>query len=341
MFPTVLTLAKVTGLSRGTVDRVLNGRPGASPEARERVLAAAATLGYKPNLIGKSLALQKKPLRIGFILVDSHDPLFLEMREGMEAAAAELASFAVRVDCRVMARISAAEQVRCIRALSRGRLAGLALAPLDDPKVAEELDRVVRTTGIPVATYNFDPHPEQRLCFVGPDLRKSGRVAAGLLAQLLHGRGTVLVVYGQADVAANRGRLEGFREEVDLRHPGLRILRTVPEILGDEDAYRAVSACLAQYPRPDAIYITSHGTGGVARALREAGAQSTRVACYDLRPDVEALLREGIVDFTLTQEPFMQGYQPVRVLFDYLFNGRQPADRFLQTRIAIITRELL
>ncbi len=44
-----LELARRCGVSQGTVDRALHGRPGISEQTRARVLAAAARLGYRPN----------------------------------------------------------------------------------------------------------------------------------------------------------------------------------------------------------------------------------------------------------------------------------------------------
>ena len=139
MSPTIRSIADAARVSRGTVDRVLNDRPGVSPEVRERVQALALDLGYKPNLAGRSLALHKNPLRIGFLLHHGRDPLFREMREGVDAVAAELADFGVQVDCRVMERVTVAERLRCLRALGREPLAGLALCPVEDPAVATEV----------------------------------------------------------------------------------------------------------------------------------------------------------------------------------------------------------
>ena len=341
MSPTIRSLAIAAGVSRGTVDRVLNGRPGVNPKVRKHVMALAAELGYKPNRAGRALAFQKNPLKIGFILLDGSDPLFQEVRAGVETIEAELAGQGVQVDFRAMTRISAAEQIRCLRALGRGPLAGLVLAPLDDPAVAEELARLVRRTGAHLVTYNFDEEHIKRLCFVGADLRRMGRVAGGLTAKLLGGQGPVLVVSGTREIKSHRERLEGFCEVLGQDYPGLRIAHTIHGVTGNDDTYREVSAYLAGHPLPRAIFITGVGLGGVGRALREAGRPDVRVVCYDRRPETEALLREGIVDFTITQDPFMQGYQPVKLLFDYLINGKLPAAGSLFTKAEIQTRECL
>ena len=46
---TVDTVARMAGVSRGTVDRVLHNRPNVRPEVRERILAVMKKLDYKPN----------------------------------------------------------------------------------------------------------------------------------------------------------------------------------------------------------------------------------------------------------------------------------------------------
>ena len=68
MAVTIKQIAETCGVSRGTVDRVLNHRGRVSEETEKRVKEAVEVLGYKPNSLGKALALQRKGLRIGVIL---------------------------------------------------------------------------------------------------------------------------------------------------------------------------------------------------------------------------------------------------------------------------------
>ena len=49
---TIKQLAEVCGVSRGTVDRVLNNRGNVKPEKRKRVLDAMRELNYQPNPAG-------------------------------------------------------------------------------------------------------------------------------------------------------------------------------------------------------------------------------------------------------------------------------------------------
>ena len=59
---TIKDIANMSGVSRGTVDRVLNNRPGVNPKTAERVRMLADSLGYEPTIVGKSLVSKKREL---------------------------------------------------------------------------------------------------------------------------------------------------------------------------------------------------------------------------------------------------------------------------------------
>ena len=56
---TIKKIAELCGVSRGTVDRVLNGRGRVKPETAEAVMNMVKQLGYKPNPAGKALAARR------------------------------------------------------------------------------------------------------------------------------------------------------------------------------------------------------------------------------------------------------------------------------------------
>ena len=66
--PTIKEIAILAGVSRGTVDRVLNNRGSVSADKVKKVQEIAKALNYTPNLAGKTLAVKKKQLKFGYIL---------------------------------------------------------------------------------------------------------------------------------------------------------------------------------------------------------------------------------------------------------------------------------
>lgn len=61
MAVTIKQISELSGVSRGTVDRVLNGRGHVAPEKDALVRRVAKQLGYQPNMAGKALAARKNP----------------------------------------------------------------------------------------------------------------------------------------------------------------------------------------------------------------------------------------------------------------------------------------
>ena len=61
---TIKEIADLAGVSRGTVDRVLNKRGSVNPQTAEKILEIAQALDYKPNRAGLVLAAQKKNLKL-------------------------------------------------------------------------------------------------------------------------------------------------------------------------------------------------------------------------------------------------------------------------------------
>ena len=79
-------IAEMAGVSRGTVDRALNGRPGIRPEVKAHVLAIAGQLGYRSNRAGKLLGLHKSPLCIGIQMPSEGNDFFEAVKDGQRQA---------------------------------------------------------------------------------------------------------------------------------------------------------------------------------------------------------------------------------------------------------------
>ena len=85
---TISEVAKEANVSRATVSHVINNTRFVSEETRQRVEQAINELGYRPNVLARSLRLGET-LTLGLILPDSSNTFFAEIGRSIEKAAFE------------------------------------------------------------------------------------------------------------------------------------------------------------------------------------------------------------------------------------------------------------
>ncbi len=80
---TLKEIADLAGVSRGTVDRVLNHRGSVNPQTEKKILEIVQALDYKPNKAGIVLAAQKKNLKLGVVLLGLYTVFYDDILAGV------------------------------------------------------------------------------------------------------------------------------------------------------------------------------------------------------------------------------------------------------------------
>lgn len=333
MAVTIKQISEASGVSRGTVDRVLNGRGRVSEATRDHVLAVASQMGYTPNFAGKALAARKKSYVIGVILSAQGNPFFDEVIAGIREAERELGEYGVRVNLELLRGYDPKTQRLALERM-RKKANALVFNPIAVPAIAQTINETVEN-GVPVVTLNTDIEDTKRLCYVGSNYTASGATAGGMLALALPQGGPVLVFSGSKEVLGHRQRAEGFMAEA--RHAGLEVMHTA-YIQDEEDlAHKTALGLLARHPGIRGIYIATAGTAGICRAVQEKGLSGhIRIVCSDVVPAASDLIQQGIIAAAIGQQPFQQGYTAVQRAFNHLLTGQPPADWIAQNQICIL-----
>lgn len=334
---TIKDIAKLAGVSRGTVDRVVNNRPGVNPETEAAVRALMEELGYHPNAAGKMLAARKRKLRLAFLTVHGPDAIFFEdVLHAAREKAGELRDLGVTVDFYLVRQYDRPYLERLLREVEASEPDGIAALPLRTKPFVEFMERM-NQKNIPAVFYNIDEDFASRLCYVGCDYVQSGRVAAGLCALCVGKHGKVgVATYDGADAVSFTTRMRGFSQEILGQYPGMALAdHGKPAIFHGSD-FTQVFSLLDRHPDLKALYIVNLGDFSVCRAVREhAGWRDLAVVTNDLVPVQAEMLRNGTISATVTQQPDQQGALSLQVLYDFLVFGTPPQQSSLFTKLDI------
>ncbi|QUI25372.1 LacI family DNA-binding transcriptional regulator [Vallitalea pronyensis] len=334
---TIKQIADLAGVSRGTVDKVLNNRVGVSEEVKRRVQRIANELGYRPNIIGKALSFQKRPIVIGVVIPVKSNPFFTEITEGIYKAYEDFKDFGLKIEMRETDHLNSQEQLDVLNEFHKMKVNGIAVPALDDTIIKNKINELV-SDNIQVVTFASDIHNSNRLCFVGQDLYKSGQVAGVLMAKLLRNKGNVAIITGSFNMLAHNDRIEGFQSIVDTL-PDIKIIDIVECLDEDYIAHEVTNAVIEKHKDIDGFYIAAAGIKGFSQSIEAHNYKDKAIISYDLTETTKVLLRNDVIDFTITQEPIEQGYKVIELLFEYVFKGIVPKEDFIKVKIRIITKE--
>lgn len=338
MSVTIKTIAELANVSRGTVDKVLNNRPGPKEETRWKVLTIAKELNYQPNLLGKALVQSKSPVKIGIIPTPEYNPFIQEVLAGVKNAQQEFQSFGIEVTVKMPISLEPAEQISILTELENENVSGIAVFPIDDELVRNKINQLIEK-GIAIITFNSKLDGINDFCFVGQDHKKGGRTAAGLMSMMLPDGGDVGVIISSYNLSCHQNRLQGFSEKLAECNKNIHIIEVQENQDKKDEAFKISLNYCNQYPCLKGIYITGGGVAGVGSALDIVSmTHKVKIICHDLIPDTLVLLKNGTVDFALGQSPELQGYQLVKILFEYLLKKQQPKPYF-EIPITIVTQD--
>ncbi|WP_440709543.1 sugar ABC transporter substrate-binding protein [Herbiconiux sp. YIM B11900] len=186
------------------------------------------------------------------------------------------------------------------------------------PVIAQAYD-----AGIPIISFNTDNPDSKQMGFVGQDLKASGQSEAEELVKLLGDGATGKVVVFSLDTGAgwSNDRFSGFEAGID----GSGLTVQGPVNVGNEPnaAYNTVESTMAGAGDVVAIAgLDCCSTTAAAKWVEQSGnAGKITMVGFDLLPQTADFVKNGVVSFTISQNPEEQGYQAVKVLYDFLKDG--------------------
>jgi simple sugar transport system substrate-binding protein len=173
------------------------------------------------------------------------------------------------------------------------------------------------SSGIPVVAYNADAAGNARLAYIGQDLYLSGQEMGAHIASLVPS-GDVALFIATPGALNIQPRIDGALNTLKS-HSGItpHVVATgaaIPNELSVIDAYAT------GHPNTKGYFAVDAGsTQSLAQTIQKHGlrAKGVKGGGYDLTPITEQLLAAGQIDFTIDQQPYLQGFFPILELYMY------------------------
>jgi LacI family transcriptional regulator len=280
----VADIARQSGLSRATVDRVLHGRDGVRPETVAQVDQAIAELERQREQVQLSAR-----TRILDLVMQAPDRFASASRDALETELRALRPAVVRARSRLSEHSDPAAAVGVLDAIARRGSDGVILKAPDSPEVAAAVDRLAEA-GIPTVTFVTDVRGCRNTAYVGVDNRATGATAAYLITRWAGVAGAVLVTVSHSSFRGEEEREIGFRETLAELAPEREIHEVTDTDGLDQTMLIAVREALAARP-VDAVYSVGGGNRATLAAFDELGAAPTVFVAHDLDGDNRTLLR--------------------------------------------------
>jgi len=321
---TIKDIAKMAGVSKGTVDRVLHNRGKVSPTALEKINEVLNVINYEPNLIARNLK-NTKVYRICVLLPDPEiDPYWLPCVNGIQDAITEFKAYSVIIETYYFNPESTKSFLTTNSKIIERSPDAVLIAPLFH-KETVEIIKQYDDLEIMVNTFNNQVESSSIKTFVGQDLYKSGRVAASLM-NLILSEGQIAIIHideSLKNAVHMQEKERGFRNYFDEKKLSDFSLTTLKLKYSNIDT--KFPAFVEENPNLRGIFITTSKAYQIASVLSSIKNRKIALIGYDLIEKNVNFLNQGLVHFLIHQNQKRQAYLGVSTLVDhFLFRKEIP-----------------
>jgi simple sugar transport system substrate-binding protein len=274
--------------------------------------------------------------RFVFVNHATTNPFFVPTRYGIEDACSLFG-----VECRWTGsrRSDVGEMIGAMRRAIRGRVRGIAVSVIE-PRAFNAPTAEALKLGIPVVAYNADGgRGNQRLSYVGQDLYQSGLKMGARIAALV-GAGDVFLFIATPGQLNIQPRVDGALDAIrDSGKPiRTKVVVTGPDVRAEQ---ARIDATYRDHKRLRGMFAVDGGsTQGVAAVMRkyDLHKRGVRAGGYDLLPQTLGAIADRHLDFTIDQQPYLQGFLPIFQLFLARYTGGLVAPADTNTGLHFVTR---
>jgi ribose transport system substrate-binding protein len=273
--------------------------------------------------LASTASAQSKSLDLAFLTNNASD-FWTIARAGCDQAQKEVPN--IKVEFKIPADGTAAEQTRIFDDLLVKGVNGIALSPVDPANQTSMIDKGAAKSLI--VTQDSDAPSSKRSFYVGTDNVAAGRQAGELIKKAVPNGGSIMLFVGKRDAQNAKERIQGVEET--LKGTNIKILDVRTD---DTDRVRAkqnVADTLVKNPDIACLVgLWSYNGPAILNAVKDANKiGKVKIVTFDEENDTLQGVKDGAIEATVVQNPYEFGRQAVTLMAKKLRNENPdiPAD---------------
>jgi simple sugar transport system substrate-binding protein len=216
---------------------------------------------------------------------------------------------------------------------------GIAVSLIDKTAFNVPTENALKA-GIPVIAYNADAPTNKRLSYIGQDLKLAGELMGKRIVAAV-GSGDVVVFIATPGSANLQPRIEGV--EKAIKESGKPVtMHAIATGTSEPGEKTTIEAYWTGHPETKGMYAVDGGsTAELAGVMQKLGltAKGIKAGGFDLTEKTQKLLHEGYLEFTIDQQPYLQGFLPILQLFQWRDSGSLTGPAETDTGLKFIDKE--
>jgi ribose transport system substrate-binding protein len=234
------------------------------------------------------------------------------------------------------------QQIQVVEGFLSQAVSGIVLAPLDSRALVRPVEEAAGA-GIPTVIIDSALESSNIVSFVATDNLRGGELAADRMAELLHGKGKVLLLRYQEGSASTTDRERGFLTKMKSAYPELNVISSDQYAGPTRDTAKQASENLLNRFVNDiqgVFCVNESSTAGMLLALQDLGkAGKLAFLGFDATQQFVDAMRNKQLNGVVVQNPFNMSYLGVKTMVEHL-QGK-PVERRVDTGVTMITPENL
>jgi simple sugar transport system substrate-binding protein len=229
------------------------------------------------------------------------------------------------------------EMVNAVNSAVSAGVDGIAVSLVDETAFNSPVQAAL-SAKIPVVAYNADAKTNPRMAYIGQDLFVSGEKMGEHIASLVPSGDVALFIATPGSLNI-QPRIDGALKTLKGK-PGIttHVIATgaaVPAELSVVDSY------ITGHPNTKGMFAVDAGsTQSVAQTIQKHGLKGkVKGGGYDLLEITEQLLASGEIQFTIDQQPYLQGFLPILELYLYQASKTLSGIADINTGLKFLTEE--